>query len=394
MMRRILYVAAAACITVFSHAQDNTAEQVLASIERNNPRLKALYSSGEASKMEIRAENNWQQDLSFSYSPFFAPGVKGIASSEMVLSTGFDFPTQYVARHKSGKMRSDAIDRQYLLARRDILLQARLLCMDIVRLNQEKALLGRRLSNAEELLALMEKRFSEGDASIIEVNKVKMEMMDMKSAAVRNGAALETAMSGLSALNGGIPVEFDAVAYPAMEPVGDPEAFISETLESDMAVKSAEAALEAADGYVRLNRQNWLPKFEIGYRRNTALAEASHGFLIGASIPLFSNRNKTKIAEAERYAAGNMLNDTRMQAESALRSALGEIRQLQSALEVYDVQLMYGTLDALKKAVEGGMISVMDYYVEADGVYSSLLEYIDVENRYYRLMAEVRKNEL
>ncbi len=394
MMRRILYVAAAACITVFSHAQDNTAEQVLASIERNNPRLKALYSSGEASKMEIRAENNWQQDLSFSYSPFFAPGVKGIASSEMVLSTGFDFPTQYVARHKSGKMRSDAIDRQYLLARRDILLQARLLCMDIVRLNQEKALLERRLSNAEELLALMEKRFSEGDASIIEVNKVKMEMMDMKSAAVRNGAALETAMSGLAALNGGIPVDFDAVAYPAMEPVGDPEAFISETLESDMAVKSAEAALEAADGYVRLNRQNWLPKFEIGYRRNTALAEASHGFLIGASIPLFSNRNKTKIAEAERYAAGNMLNDTRMQAESALRSALGEIRQLQSALEVYDVQLMYGTLDALKKAVEGGMISVMDYYVEADGVYSSLLEYIDVENRYYRLMAEVRKNEL
>lgn len=394
MMRRILYVAAAACITVFSHAQDNTAEQVLASIERNNPRLKALYSSGEASKMEIRAENNWQQDLSFSYSPFFAPGVKGIASSEMVLSTGFDFPTQYVARHKSGKMRSDAIDRQYLLARRDILLQARLLCMDIVRLNQEKALLERRLSNAEELLALMEKRFSEGDASIIEVNKVKMEMMDMKSAAVRNGAALETAMSGLSALNGGIPVGFDAVAYPAMEPVGDPEVFISETLESDMAVKSAEAALEAADGYVRLNRQNWLPKFEIGYRRNTALAEASHGFLIGASIPLFSNRNKTKIAEAERYAAGNMLNDTRMQAESALRSALGEIRQLQSALEVYDVQLMYGTLDALKKAVEGGMISVMDYYVEADGVYSSLLEYIDVENRYYRLMAEVRKNEL
>lgn len=394
MMRRILYVAAAACITVFSHAQDNTAEQVLASIERNNPRLKALYSSGEASKMEIRAENNWQQDLSFSYSPFFAPGVKGIASSEMVLSTGFDFPTQYVARHKSGKMRSDAIDRQYQLARRDILLQARLLCMDIVRLNQEKALLGRRLSNAEELLALMEKRFSEGDASIIEVNKVKMEMMDMKSAAVRNSAALETAMSGLSALNGGIPVDFDAVAYPAMEPVGDPEAFISETLESDMAVKSAEAALDAADGYVRLNRQNWLPKFEIGYRRNTALAEASHGFLIGASIPLFSNRNKTKIAEAERYAAGNMLNDTRMQAESALRSALGEIRQLQSALEVYDVQLMYGTLDALKKAVEGGMISVMDYYVEADGVYSSLLEYIDVENRYYRLMAEVRKNEL
>ena len=394
MMRRILYVAAAACITVFSHAQDNTAEQVLASIERNNPRLKALYSSGEASKMEIRAENNGQQDLSFSYSPFFAPGVKGIASSEMVLSTGFDFPTQYVARHKSGKMRSDAIDRQYQLARRDILLQARLLCMDIVRLNQEKALLGRRLSNAEELLALMEKRFSEGDASIIEVNKVKMEMMDMKSAAVRNSAALETAMSGLSALNGGIPVDFDAVAYPAMEPVGDPEAFISETLESDMAVKSAEAALDAADGYVRLNRQNWLPKFEIGYRRNTALAEASHGFLIGASIPLFSNRNKTKIAEAERYAAGNMLNDTRMQAESALRSALGEIRQLQSALDVYDVQLMYGTLDALKKAVEGGMISVMDYYVEADGVYSSLLEYIDVENRYYRLMAEVRKNEL
>ena len=36
----------------------------------------------------------------------------------------------------------------------------------------------------------------------------------------------------------------------------------------------------------------------------------------------------------------------------------------------------------------------MDYYVEADGIYNSLAEYMNMENRYHVLMAELYRNEL
>ena len=36
----------------------------------------------------------------------------------------------------------------------------------------------------------------------------------------------------------------------------------------------------------------------------------------------------------------------------------------------------------------------MDYYVEADNIFTSLGDYINTENRYQILMAELYKNEL
>ena len=131
-------------------------DSVLAAVERNNLELRALQQNNEASRLEIQSQNNLQQDISVSYSPFFSRGYDGVSSSELVVSMGFDFPSQYVSRSKSGKLQNQALDLQYALQRRDILLQAQLLCLDLVRLNQEKELLDTRMANADELLTLME----------------------------------------------------------------------------------------------------------------------------------------------------------------------------------------------------------------------------------------------
>ena len=45
-------------------------DSVLAAVERNNLELRALQQNNEASRLEIQAQNNLQQDLSVSYSPF------------------------------------------------------------------------------------------------------------------------------------------------------------------------------------------------------------------------------------------------------------------------------------------------------------------------------------
>ncbi|HIR32753.1 MAG TPA: TolC family protein [Candidatus Coprenecus merdigallinarum] len=369
-------------------------DSVLAAVERNNLELRALRQNNEASRLEIQAQNNIQQDLSVSYSPFFTRGYDGVASSELVVSMGFDFPSQYVSRGKSGKLQNEVLDMQYALQRRDILLQAQLLCLDLVRLNQEKELLDTRMANADELLALMEKRFSEGGANIIEVNKVKMERMNVRTLAAQNEAARQNTLQTLRAMNGNIPVELLTAQYPAAAEVVNYDEFYAEVMATDAGILSAEASVEAAAQEIKVNRQNWLPKFEVGYRRNTSMTEASHGFLVGASLPLFSSRNKTKIAEARHTAAQSELENARLQAETQLQSRYNELQQIHSAVRTYDVPLMHGTLEALKSAVLAGQMSVIDYYVEADNVYGNISTYLTLENQYRRLLAELYKNRL
>ena len=369
-------------------------DSVLAAVERNNLELHALQQNNEASRLEIQAQNNLQQDISVSYSPFFTHGYDGVSSSELVVSMGFDFPSQYISRNKSGKLQNEALDMQYALQRRDILLQAQLLCLDLVRLNQEKELLDTRMANADELLALMEKRFSEGGANVIEVNKVKMERMNVRTLAAQNEAARQNTLQTLRAMNGNIPVELLAAEYPEVAEVVNYDEFYAEVMATDAGILSAEASVDAAAQEIKVNRQNWLPKFEVGYRRNTAMKEASNGFLVGASLPLFSSRNKTKIAEARHTAAQSELENARLQAETQLQSRYNELQQIRSAVQTYDVPLMHSTLDALKSAVLAGQMSVIDYYVEADNVYGNLSTYLSLENQYRKLLAEAYRNRL
>lgn len=370
-------------------------DTVMARIERNNLELQALRESNKASMLEIKAENNIQQDLSVSYSPFFSNGVRGVASSEFVASLGFDFPTQYAARKKWGDYRSEEIGRQYLLQRRDILLEAKKLCLEIIRLDAEKEILDTRLENADELLALVEKKFEEGGAGILEMNKVKMERMTIRTLAAQNSASRRSAIQNLEALNGGISLEIAAgMEYPVLPDLPDFDAFCKHIAESDLSVLSAGASVEATAQEIKVNRQNWLPKLEVGYRRNTSLNEASDGFIVGISVPLFSGKNKVKIAKARHTAAIAGLENARLQSINEMRSSYFEMTELAQALEEYDLPLMLNTLEALKKAVTAGQISIMDYYMEADNIFNSLADYIGIENRYQVLMAELFRNEL
>lgn len=370
-------------------------DTVMSRIERNNLELQALRESNKASMLEIKAENNIQQDLSVSYSPFFSNGVRGVASSEFVASLGFDFPTQYAARKKWGDYRSEEIGRQYLLQRRDILLEAKKLCLEIIRLDAEKEILDTRLENADELLALVEKKFEEGGAGILEMNKVKMERMTIRTLAAQNSASRRSAIQNLEALNGGISLEIAAsMEYPVLPDLPDFDAFCKHIAESDLSVLSAGASVEATAQEIKVNRQNWLPKLEVGYRRNTSMNEASDGFIVGISVPLFSGKNKVKIAKARHTAAIAGLENARLQSINEMRSSYFELTELAQALEEYDLPLMLNTLEALKKAVTAGQISIMDYYMEADNIFNSLADYIGIENRYQVLMAELFRNEL
>lgn len=389
-MKKIILAAMAFAAVVSAKAQDINA--VLKSVEQNNMELKALLKGNEAADIENKSQNTLE-DLSIEYSPFFQSETSGIASSELVITQGFDFPTLYGARKKAGQLQRNVLDMQYQTARRDILVNAKKLCLDIINYNKQKQLLQERRKNADELLAMFELKFKNGDATSLELNKIKLDRMNLETELVQADTKHANAMQQLQALNGGQPIEVNMTEYP-QAPADDEVTMYEKAVATDWTVRTAQASVLAAEQDVKVNKQSWIPKFEIGYRRNTEGDNASNGFLIGGSIPLFSSKNKVKIAKARQTEAIMQHANARINAENSARTMINQMKQLKASADAYDVPLMRQTLKLLRTAVENGEISVTEYYVEADNIYKNMITYMDIERQYQDALTEIYKNEL
>jgi outer membrane protein TolC len=379
------------CLPIGMQAQN--IDQVLQSIEANNKELLSQKQLTKAQKMENRTENNLP-DPTVSYSSFYKNGAGPGHGTELVATQGFDFPTQYITRNRQAEMENEAIDLQQQAFRRDVLLRAKNLCLDLILLNQEKALMDIRMKNADELEALYAKRLEAGDANILEVSKIKMERMNVQTEVAQNNAAHRTALQSLLAMNGNMPVEFSESTYPEVKEILDYNQLRDEVVASDYSLQAAVAFTRAAEKQVSVDKQNWLPKLEAGFRRNTDTGMSMNGFVVGGSIPLFSNRKKVQIAKAQAISAQLMQEDALLHVENNLMALYNEMTQLKEAMHAYDVPLMYRSLDLLKQALTEGQISLIEYFVEAETVYKNLQAYMKLENQYQKIMADIYKNEL
>ena len=367
--------------------------QVLRSIEQNNKELQSQAQLSKAQKMENRTSNNLP-DPTVSYSSTYRNGAGTGHGTELVASQGFDFPTQYITRNKQADLANEALDEQQQAVRRDILLKAKTLCLDLILLNQEKALMDIRKKNADELEALYNQRLEAGDANILEVNKIKMERMNVQTEVAQNHAAHRSALQSLLAMNGNMPLEFSEATYPQVKHINDFNALRDEVVASDLDLQALSFATKAAEKQVSVNKQDWLPKLQAGFRRNTDSEMSMNGFVVGGSIPLFSNRKKVQIAKAQALSAQLMQEDARLEIENNLMSLFNEMQQLKEAMNTYDVPLLYRSLDLLKQALQEGQISLIEYFVEAETVYKNLQARMQLENQYQKVMAAIYKNEL
>ena len=389
-MKKIL-ITIALCLPMWMQAQ--TIDHVLQSIEQNNKELQSALQLTKAQKMENRTANNLA-DPTVSYSSFYKNGAGVGHGTEFVASQGFDFPTQYITRNRQADLANEALSKEQLAIRRDILLKAKTLCLDLILLNQEKALMDIRKQNADELEALYTQRLEAGDANILEVNKIKMERMNVQTEVAQNHASHRNLLQSLLAMNGNMPLEFVETKYPDVREILDFNTLRDEVMASDFDLQALSLATKAAEKQVSVNKQDWLPKLEAGFRRNTDSEMSMNGFMVGGSIPLFSNRKKVQIAKAQALSAQLMQEDAKLQVENNLMALFNEVQQLKEAMSAYDVPLMVRSLDLLKEALKEGQISLIEYFVEAESVYKNLQARMQLENQYQKVMAAIYKNEL
>lgn len=391
-MKRFL-IAVSLVLMASAARAEGSIGNVLKQIAQNNLTLKALHHDNEAEVLDIKAANALD-GLSVEYSPFFRSGYSGVAQSELVVSQEIQFPTKYADRNKQANLQKAVGGKVYEKNRRDILLEAQLLCVDVIRLNKTLAMLGQRLKNSEALRQMYEKRMEAGDANILEVNKVKLDCMEVQTLVSEAQNERMLLLQQLAELNGGKPVTIDDVEIPKFQPIADFESYKALALASDADIQMAETMLQSADMNVKMQKREWLPNISFGYRRNTEQKEAVNGVLVGVSFPLYSNSKNIRAARERRQSAQLQVEQARSTAESQLRSGYQQLVGLQQVLDHSDVKMLQESIELFSKALQQGEINALEYYTEVNSIYEKLQRHIDVHTQSAKLLAALHKSEL
>lgn len=393
-MKRFILTIALVSSAMAAGAQTSI-EEVLRSVEANNKELQVNRQMVTAQKLEAKLDNNLP-DPSVSYTHQYGNkegmGIQG----ELVASQSFDFPTVYVQKNKLSKAKGEGFDRQSAEIRQQILLQAKEVCLDLVLLNQQKNLLDIRRQNAEQLSALYETRLQNGDANVLEVNKINLELLNAKNEARMNEAARMAKLHELAMLNGGIEINFTDTAYL---PVENPLSFVDlkqEAIPANRQLLSLQSEKAAALRQLSVSKSLNLPGFELGYRLNTATGgERFNGFLVGISIPLFSNRNHVKQAKAQSLYTDLQLESATATIESDLLRLYNQSVALKTSIDEYsEVLKSQNNLALLNKAIQAGQISMIEYFVDVTTLYQSMQNHMQLQNEYQKVMAQLYKFKL
>lgn len=368
--------------SITTKAQNNI-DKVLRSVVENNIELKAIRSDNTAALLEQKSENA-VAGPDIEYSPFFQRGYSGVQSSELIVSEEFDFPTKYAQRKRQAKLDERVMDSEYEVRKREILIECRQICYDIIEQNQRIDLLEKRHEKYDSTVKLLQKRLAAGDANALEVNMAMMERMQTAQDIAEARNERSNSLLQLKRLNGDKDVILDdrqlpeiCETVPTSYPITLPE------------VQSAENQLSASIHNESMAKQSWLPNVRMGYRRNTEEGTAVNGFLVGVAFPLASTSSKVKAARQRRESAELRLQDAQAAAESSQRMRYQNLMELHSVLDHSDIKLMQETLPLLDKALEHGHINVLEYYTKYNNLYDKLMKHVGLHCRFLKLYAEL-----
>jgi outer membrane protein TolC len=387
-------------LAVGAPAQTISIGDVLRYTEMYNTELQAADHDNAARKLVNRSENNLS-DPTVSYSHMWGEKDHRETIGELTVSQQFDFPTLYAARSKVNRLKASSLDARYSLLRQDILLQAQELCIDMLLLQQRQQLLDERGTQAEELAAYYKKRLETGDANILETNKTNLELLNVRTERATNQTDMQNTRRKLLALTANrLPVTDETAALLiADEPLPTlPDNWTEvkeQILASDLSVRSLTVERDAVSRQLAVDKQGWIPKLELGYRRNTESGVGFSGLMVGGSLPIFSNRGKKDATKRQQEALSFQLDNRMTQADSELTQLYAEAVTLRSTINEYRLMLKDSrNLNLLKEALKGGQLNVTEYFVEANVVFQSRLNLLQLENRYRKVLAQIYKSVL
>ncbi|MDR0574186.1 MAG: TolC family protein [Tannerella sp.] len=374
-------------------AQNNVGT-VLTTIEENNTTLKALRKTADAQKLGNKTGIYLSNpEAGFNYL-WGKPGDIG-NRTDVSVKQNFDIPTLTGMKGKVANGQNNLAELQYLSDRMNILLEAKLYCIELIYYNALKRESDVRLKHAEIIAEGYKSRLDRGDANRLEYNKVQLNLSTVQGEISRINVERNALLSQLKRLNGGIDIALDDDQYGNISlPVNFDDWFI-QAAEKNPALEYAGQEIEVGKRQVSLSKAMNLPAFSAGYMSEKVVGQQYQGFTVGVSIPLWENKNRVKQAKASVRAAESRESDSRQQFYSQLQILYSRTAGLKMTAEKYRQSLAaVNHTDLLKKALDTGEISLLDYILEIGLYYDTVIQTLETERDYQKAFAELSAVEL
>ena len=375
-------------VSILSWAQTGTIESVLTEIETNNLTLKTLRDLNSAQKYANKEDitlSNPEFEFNYIWGANSPLTGKGIA-----ISQEFDFQTILGYKSNVAKKQNELLDIEYKQERITLLLEAKTLCYDLIYYNALYKELSNRLELAKENVTLYKKRFDNGDLSILELNKAKLDLALAKGELANVEAEREEVISQLVILNGGKDIALNIDEFDAIAPLPLFDIWYTEAEALNPVLEYARNEVELSERTIKLNRSAWAPKLSAEYSREWEEDAKINGFTIGMSIPIWADVNKVKSAKASAIASESRKKELEINFYYQIKNDYEKSVILQkSAAETKSSVEQLSNLKYLGKALECGEITMLDYIVEVQLYYEARTMALEAERAYYISLAKL-----
>lgn len=390
-MRR-LFIPGIILLQAFTIQADNFSE-VMNTIVANNLAGKYNLASDAAKVEEMKGENTLEApEVEFEH----VWGAEGIGNKwSLSVSQSFDWPGVYAARREA--IRTSQTAMQYLResALMDVRMEVRLALIDVIYTRQKINAMTGLSESMESLVETYRTAMEKGEQTRLDYNKAVIEKIDVDRELKSLEGEYGVLLSSLETLNGGNSVD-ELVArlgdkYPdwtLSDLVPNPELI----KERDPQYAASMAALEANRSQAKVEKLSLYPGFSVGYVHEWEQGEKYNGFSVGMSLPFLYGKHKVKAAKFEAEAL-------EVEAEMQLTQRMGELagvyRQastLAGFVERYEKVIHdESNLRLLKKALDGGQISVLTYLQEVHYFHSAHNDYLDTLYQYQQALAKLSR---
>ena len=392
-MRKIIIGIIAIVATIPLFAQNNITK-VLSIIEQNNTTLKALRETANAQQLENRT-GIYLPDPEIGFNYLWGNSSAIGNSQEIGVTQSFDIPTISGLKSKVANKKNELIEWQYKANRMDILLEAKLYCLDLIYHNALLKELSIRLDHAEKIATGLKERLESGDGNILEYNNVQLNLSTIKGETLRIETERMTVISQLIRLNGGERLTFNDPEFAAIQMPIDFSTWYATAQEKNPVLSYVKKEIELSKKQVSLSKSMGLPTFSAGYMNEHAVDQRFQGISVGISVPLWSNKNRIKQAKSAVRAAKSRKEDTEQQFFSQLEIQYNRTLGLKNVANTYRTSLANANNGVLlKKALDAGQISILEYIVAMEFYYLTINQALEAERDYQNAFAELSAVEL
>ena len=365
-------------------------DAVLQQIERNNTTLEALRKQTEADKLQSKTGITLPDpEVSFDYL-WGDPSAIG-NRKDFGVSQSFDIATIAGSRRRVADAQNGLLDVEYRAGRMAVLLEAKQACIQLIYYNALKAELEQRLAHAQAVADFYDRQLADGNANRLEVNKARLSLSAAQGELRRNEVERANLLSELQRLNGGEPIAFDQAVYAQPVLPQDFEAWYDEAAAANPALAYARQNVELKRREMKLGKLSGLPQISAGYMSELVPESNFRGITLGLSVPLWSNRNRVKQAKAAVVAAELQQKDATVQFYERLRNQYDRTLGLQRTAGEYRKALAeLDNTQLLRRALDAGEISLLDYLVELGLYYTTVDEALAAERDYELALTELQ----